>query len=59
MSTHLMAQIAELRINREDADVTLYCHGEVIEAHSLILGIRHVNSTKMIKTNNSSQLLQI
>ena len=49
MSTHFMAKLAELR---EDADVTLNCQGEVIKAHSLILGIRCVNSTKVIKTDN-------
>ena len=39
--THLMmAQLAELRINREGADVTLNCQGEVIMAHSLILRTR-------------------
>ena len=40
-STHLMAQLAEFRTNREDADVTLNCQGEVIKAHSFVLGIRY------------------
>ena len=38
----LAAQMAELRNNRDDADVTLNCQGEVIKAHSLVLGIRCV-----------------
>ena len=38
MSTHLMAHLAELRNNRDNADVTLNCQGEVVKAHSLILG---------------------
>ena len=41
-STQLMAQMAELRNNREDADVTLNCQGELIKAHSFILGTRYV-----------------
>ena len=39
-SSKMMAQLAELRINRDDADVTLNCQGEVIMAHSLILRTR-------------------
>ena len=38
MSTHLMAHLAELRNNGDNADVTLNCQGEVVKAHSLILG---------------------
>ena len=34
--------LAELRNNREDADVTLHCQGEVIMAHSSILKIRYL-----------------
>ena len=40
-STQFMAQMAELRNNRDDADVTLNCQGELIKAHSFILGTRH------------------
>ena len=36
----MMAQLAELRTNRDDADVTLNCQGDVIMAHSLILKTR-------------------
>ena len=40
--THVMSfeatrWLAELRNNRDDADVTLKCQGEAIMAHSLIL----------------------
>ena len=42
-STHLLAQLAELRINRDNADVTLNCQGEVIKAHSFILATRCVS----------------
>ena len=39
--THLMmAQLAELRTNRDDADVSLNCQGQVIMAHSVILKTR-------------------
>ena len=48
MSTHFMAKLAELR---EDADVTLNCQGEVIKAHSLILGIGYVCLTMLIQPN--------
>ena len=37
---HMLAQM--LCNNREEADVTLNCQGEVIKAHSLILGTRYV-----------------
>ena len=40
-STHLLAQLAELRNNRDDADVTLKCQGKVVKAHSFILGTRY------------------
>ena len=40
-STQFMAQMAELRNNRDDADVTLNCHGELIKAHSFILRTRY------------------
>ena len=36
-TSHLVTQLVELRLNREDADVTLNCGGEVIKAHSFIL----------------------
>ena len=40
--TQFMADMAELRNNRDDdADVTLHCQGEVIVAHSCVLGIRY------------------
>ena len=39
----MMAQLAELRTNRDDADVTLNCQGDVILAHSLILSTRCVH----------------
>ena len=41
-TTHLMAQLAELCNNREEADVTLNCQEEVIKAHSFILATRYV-----------------
>ena len=41
-STFLGSQLAELRKNAENADVTLSCQGEVIMAHSQILGMRYV-----------------
>ena len=40
-STQFMAQMAELRNNRDGADVTLNCQGELIKAHSFILGTRY------------------
>ena len=40
-STQFMAQMAELRNNRDDADVTLNCHRELIKAHSFILRTRY------------------
>ena len=55
MSTHWLAQLAEFRSNRDDADVTLNCQGEVVKAHSFILGIRYVCSTMVIKIANSPQ----
>ena len=58
-STHLLAQLAELRNNRDDADVTLKCQGKVVKAHSFILGIRYLCLTMVIKIANSSQMLQI
>ena len=40
--TQFMADMAELRNNRDDdADVALHCQGEVIMAHSCVLGIRY------------------
>ena len=36
----LMAKMAELQMNRADADVTFNCDGKVIKAHSFILGMR-------------------
>ena len=41
-SARLMAQLADLRMNRDNADVTLNCQGEVIKAHSFVLAIRYV-----------------
>ena len=38
--TQLAAQMAELRNNRDDADVTLDCQGKVFKAHSFVLGFR-------------------
>ena len=38
----LMAKMSELRLNRDDADVTFNCNGRVIKAHSLILGMRYI-----------------
>ena len=49
MSTELMAQLAELRNNSDDADVTLNCEGEVVKAHSLILGTRYTYMLVPIK----------
>ena len=40
-STQFMAQMAELRNNRDDADVIFNCQGELIKAHSFILGTRY------------------
>ena len=40
-STLFMAQMAQLRNNRDEADVTLNCQGELIKAHSFILGTRY------------------
>ena len=40
--TQFMAQMAELRNNRDSADVTLNCQGELIKAHSFILGTRYI-----------------
>ena len=37
MSFEATRWLAELRNNRDDADVTLKCQGEAIMAHSLIL----------------------
>ena len=39
-SSHLMAQMADLHENRDNADVTLNCQGELIKAHSFILATR-------------------
>ena len=39
-TTYLGTQLAELRVNTDEADVTLNCQGEVIKTHSLILGMR-------------------
>ena len=44
-TSHLVAQLVELRLNREDADVILKCEGEVIKAHSFILGMRYKENT--------------
>ena len=61
--TQFMAHMAELRNNTDDADVTLLCQGEVIKAHSNVLGIRSAwhrvqthkcNATKVLKWNKSS-----
>ena len=40
-SRHFMAQMADQRNNRDDADVTLNCQGEHIKAHSFILSTRY------------------
>ena len=47
-STHLMAQLAEMRNNRDDADVTLNCQEEVVKAHSFILGTRYTYMSVLI-----------
>ena len=40
-------QLAEMRKNTDaDADVTLNCQGEVLMAHSLILGMRYIQHLK-------------
>ena len=41
-SSHLMAQMADLHENRDNADVTLNCQGELIKAHSFFLATRYV-----------------
>ena len=41
MSSEVIRWLAELRNKRDDADVTLNCHGEVIMAHSLFLTMRY------------------
>ena len=41
-----MSWLAELRNNRDDADVTLHCQEEVIMAHSLILKNRYGSLSK-------------
>ena len=38
--THLVAKMAQLFNNRDNADITLSCEGETIKAHSLILESR-------------------
>ena len=40
-TSHLVAQLVQLRLNRDDADVTITCEGKVIKAHSFILGMRY------------------
>ena len=35
----LMAKMSELRLNRDEADVTFNCNGRVIKAHSYILAM--------------------
>ena len=40
-SSHLMAQMADLHENRDNADVTLNCQGKLIKAHSFILATRY------------------
>ena len=54
--TQFMAQMAELRNNRDDADVTLNCQGEAIKAHSFILGIRYVCEAKVLNRAKNSFL---
>ena len=39
-STHFLDQLADLRNNRDDADVTLDCQGELVKAHFFILATR-------------------
>ena len=46
MSTDWLAQLAEFRSNRDDADVTLNCQGELIKAHSFILATRYIFKRK-------------
>ena len=45
-STQFMAQMAELHNNRDDADVTLNCQGDLIKAHSFILATRYIFKRK-------------
>ena len=56
--TQFMAQMAELRNNRDDADVTLNCQGEAIKAHSFILGIRYVCEAKVFNREKSILFLR-
>ena len=65
-STQFMAQMAELRNNRDDADVTLNCHGELIKAHSFILRTRYactfereITRSLFMRQRNTSKLLNI
>ena len=44
-TTCLGTQLAELRVNTDEADVTLSYQGEVIKIHSLILGMRYFHQT--------------
>jgi len=60
-STHWMAQLAELRSNRDEADVTLNCQGEVVKAHSFILGIRSEYFKTALNTSvgNNNKVLKV
>ena len=40
-TSYLVAHLVQLRLNREDADVTITCGGKIIKAHSFILGMRY------------------
>ena len=44
-TSYLVAQLMKLRLNREDADVTVTCGGRTIKAHSFILGMRYCRNT--------------
>ena len=51
----LMAKMAELQMNRANADVTFNCDGKVIKAHSFILGMRYVANWPSIHFTNDVQ----
>merc|ERR550519_353691 len=56
-----MAQLAELRSNRDEADVTLNCQGEVVKAHSFILGTRSEYFKTALNTSvgNNNKVLKV
>ena len=56
-SSHFMAQLAELRNDRDNADVTLDCQGELIKAHSFFLATRYV-ALHICERNNLTCLVE-